>query len=130
VSKNILIIEDDKFSHYYYSRIFSKAGYNSIIKENIKEILEILSTQKVDLIIMDINLKNTYLDGAKIDGLKLSRKIKQMEVSKNIPVMLVTASNLENHGQEFLDESLAEDLLIKPILDYKVLLSKVGRYLN
>jgi CheY-like chemotaxis protein len=130
VSKNILIIEDDKFSHYYYSRIFSKAGYNLIIKENIKEILEILSTQKVDLIIMDINLKNTYLDGAKIDGLKLSRKIKQMEVSKNIPVMLVTASNLENHGQEFLDESLAEDLLIKPILDYKVLLSKVGRYLN
>ncbi|MBU1101646.1 MAG: response regulator [Bacteroidetes bacterium] len=125
MNKNILIVEDDPFSQDFYRFIFKKAGYNATIMEDGDEILKLLRTEKIGLCIMDINLKNTYLLGEKIDGMKLSRIIKQDEVTAGIPILLVTAYSKSVTQNRFIDESLAEDYITKPIIDFNMLLNKV-----
>lgn len=125
MNKNILIVEDDPFSQDFYRFIFKKAGYNATILEDGDEILKLLKTETIGLCIMDINLKNTYLLGEKIDGMKLSRIIKQDKVTAGIPILLVTAYSKSVTQNRFIDESLAEDYITKPIIDFNMLLSKV-----
>ena len=125
MNRNILIVEDDPFSQDFYKFIFKKAGYNATILEDGDEILRKLESEKIDLLIMDINLKNTYLKGEKIDGMQLSRIIKQNEHTCKIPILLVTAYTKSVTQGRFIDESMAEDYITKPIVDFNMLLNKV-----
>ncbi len=125
--KNILVIEDDPFTIDFYNFVFKKAGLNPIVQEDGDKIIDILSAEKINLIIMDINLKNTYLMGKKIDGIKLSSFIKQKEGIKHPPVLLVTAYSPNLKESDFLKESLAEDFIIKPIIDFNQLIYKVNK---
>ncbi|MDR3627325.1 MAG: response regulator, partial [Ignavibacteriaceae bacterium] len=88
--KNLLIVEDDPFTVDFYLFIFKKAGFNPIVIEDGDKVIESLGTDDISLVIMDINLKNTYLKGEKIDGIKLSNYIKKETSYANIPIMLVT----------------------------------------
>ncbi len=127
MSKNILIVEDDPFSQDFYRFIFKKAGYNATILEDGDEILRRLKTDNISLLIMDINLKNTYLKGEKIDGMQLSRIIKQDSGTSKIPILLVTAYSKSVTQGKFIDESMAEDYITKPIIDFNMLLNKVNQ---
>ena len=130
MSKTILIIEDDPFSQDFYNFIFKKAGLKSLIMEDGDRILLELEKEEIGLIIMDINLKNTSLNGERINGVKFSSLIKQNEKFKNIPILLVTAYSISANGDSFFDESLADDYIIKPIIDYNELITKVKNLLN
>jgi len=83
----------------------------------------------ISLIILDINLKNTYLKGIKIDGMDLAKYLKSNEQFKKVPILLVTASS-DFDKKHFLSESMAEDYISKPIVDYKVLINKVNQLVN
>ncbi len=124
--RNILIVEDDPFTVDFYRFIFKRAGYNPLVMEDGDKVLDILDSTDVSLIIMDINLKNTYLKGDKIDGVKLSGLIKRNEKFSRIPVMLVTAYSPSIKGNEFYKESLADDYITKPIVDFNILIEKVN----
>ncbi len=124
--KNILVIEDDPFTIDFYNFVFKKAGFNSIVQEDGDKIIEILAMENINIIIMDINLKNTYLMGKKIDGIKLSAFIKQNEEIKHPPILLVTAYSPNLKESDFLKESLAEDFIIKPIIDFNQLINKIN----
>ena len=127
MSKNILIVEDDPFSQDFYKFIFKKAGYNATVLEDGDEILRRLKVETVNLLIMDINLKNTYLKGEKIDGMQLSRIIKQDASTSKIPILLVTAYSKSVTQGKLIDESMAEDYITKPIVDFNMLLNKVDQ---
>ncbi len=128
--KNILIIEDDPFTIDFYLFIFKKAGFNPIVMEDGDKVIEFLTSNKINLIIMDINLKNTYLNGAKIDGIKLSNYIKNKNGIANVPIMLVTAYSPSIKGENFYKESLAEDFITKPIVDFNLLIRKVNNLIK
>jgi len=125
VNKTILIIEDDPFSQDFYNFIFRKAGLKSLIMEDGDLILLELAKLEIGLIIMDINLKNTSLKGERINGVKFSKLIKEDEKFKNIPILLVTAYSISTNGDSFFAESLADDYIVKPIIDYNQLISKI-----
>lgn len=127
--KKLIIVEDDKITQQFYSMFFNKNGYDTLITDNGDKILETLLTQDVGLILMDINLSNSYLNGEKIDGIKLSQIIKSDERTKNIPLVLVTASSLSGQLRHFLNETNAEEIVTKPILDYSRFLTKINNYL-
>lgn len=130
MSKKIIIVEDDPFSQDFYKFIFSKAGYESSIIEDGETLLETLHNGGIDLVIMDINLKNTYLKGERTDGMKLSRIIKQDKLISTVPILLITAYTASNIGKNFFEESLAEDFITKPILDFNLLINKVNKLIN
>ena len=121
---NIIVVEDDQFSQQFYQYILKKAGYTSLVIENGDEVLARLLQNDISLIIMDINLKNTYFRGEKIDGAFLTKYIKQKTEIK-VPVILVTAHSPSIKGQEFFAETLADDFIIKPITDMYLLLGKI-----
>lgn len=124
--KKLIVVEDDKITQQFYAMFFTKYGYDSIITDNGDKIMNALQNEDVGLILMDINLSNTYLNGEKIDGIKLSQYIKADDRLKHIPLFLVTASTLSNQVKHFLNESKAEDIITKPILDYSRFLSKIN----
>lgn len=125
--KNILIIEDDPFTIDFYKFIFKKAGYNAFITEDGDMVISYLSENRIELIIMDINLKNTYLSGEKMDGVKLSKKIKEEEKFSGIPILLVTAYSQDVNGENLCKTCKAEDYITKPILDFNFLIEKVNK---
>ncbi len=67
--RNILIVDDEEFIRSNLSRILSEENHNVILKEDGSSALEILNTQKIDLVLLDINLPD-------INGLEVLQKIK------------------------------------------------------
>ncbi|MGA9295176.1 MAG: response regulator [Ignavibacteriaceae bacterium] len=123
---NIIVVEDDPFSQEFYRYLLKREGYIPLIIEEGDLLFKQLQRESISLIIMDINLKNTYLNNEKVDGVILSRMIKENPAYSNVPVLLVTAYSLATDGPGFFKESLAEDYITKPILDYNLFLQKIN----
>jgi CheY-like chemotaxis protein len=123
----ILIVEDDVFSQDFYRLFFRKIGGEILIIENADEIVGKIQEDQVDLIIMDINLKNTKLGSLKMDGIRLSRYIKEEFGYLKIPILLVTAYPLSSFGENVLEDSHADDYLVKPIADFNTLIDKINK---
>mgnify|MGYP006359511243 FL=1 len=129
MKEKILIVEDDPFSKDFYKIIFGRAGYDPIVLEDGNLVLQNLAQNKISVIIMDINLKNTYLDNVKIDGIKLSRTIKEDIRFCNIPVILVSAYSDSFKEIDLLGDSLADDFITKPIIDFNLFLKKINSFI-
>ena len=128
--KKLIVVEDDKITQQFYSMFFNKNGFEAVITDNGDKVLETLYLGNIGLILMDINLSNTYLKGEKIDGIQLSYKIKSNEQLKNVPLVLVTAYSLTSQLRQLLNDSKAEDIITKPILDYNRFLNKINTYIT
>ncbi|MGE5432454.1 MAG: response regulator [Syntrophomonadaceae bacterium] len=127
MEKNIIIVEDDPFTQEFYKYLFSKTKYKTTTIEDGDLLMEKVKEDNVSLVIMDINLKNTYMNGEKVDGVILSRFIKQNEQLSGIPILLVTAYQKNVGPNNYFEESLADDYIVKPIIDYNDLLNKVNK---
>jgi len=125
--RKIIIVEDDVFSQDFYRLFFKKVGGEVHILENADEIIQTIQGGEIDLILMDINLKNTVLGSRKMDGIRLSRYIKEQFHSYKIPILLVTAYPLSSFGENVLEDSGADDYLVKPIVDFNVLIDKINK---
>jgi len=125
MNKKIIVVEDDGFSQEFYKYVLKREGYIPVILEDGDLLFDTLEKESIELIIMDINLKNTYFKGEKVDGVFLSKFIKENEKYSVIPVLLVTAFSLNTDGPKFFVDSLADDYITKPILDYNDLLEKI-----
>ncbi|MFH1289018.1 MAG: hybrid sensor histidine kinase/response regulator [bacterium] len=85
--KTILIVEDSLTAREMERSILETIGYTVIVAGDGLEALERLALEKVDLVIADIQMPN-------MDGWELTRKLKQDEKYKNLPIIMVTS--LEN----------------------------------
>lgn len=129
-NNKILIVEDDNILQEFYRILFRKLGIDIIILEDGDKIISTLQNENISLIIMDINLRNTYLNSEKYDGIKLSRYIKENFNNSSIPIILVTAYSPNYCGDNLLRDSLADDYILKPIVSFDKLIQKVNRLLN
>lgn len=120
---HLTIVEDDPFAQEFYKLIFSKSGYSTEIIKEGDELFSFLEQNQTNLVIMDINLKNCYLEGNKVDGVILAQKLKGNIKTNYIPVLMVTAFT-EYKGDRI--DKFADDFIIKPIVDFNNLLKKVG----
>ena len=130
MSKSILIVEDDPFTQQFYNYLFTKTGYKILITENGDEILELLEKEEIALIILDINLKNTYINNERVDGIQISRKIKKELNKSSIPILLISAYQKKTGGRNYFEESLADDYILKPIIDFNLFLKKVNQLME
>jgi two-component system, cell cycle response regulator DivK len=128
--KTVIIVEDDPFSQEFYKYLLKREKYVPLVVEDGNILLEKLKGETISLIIMDINLKNSYLNGEKVDGVVLSKMIKENPEFAKIPILLVTAYSLNADGPAFFKDSLAEDYIAKPIMDYNFLLEKINKLIK
>jgi CheY-like chemotaxis protein len=125
--KKVIVVEDDPFSQDFYKIFFKKLCSEVLILEDVDTIIKEIEKGDVDLVIMDINIKNTYLDSKRLDGVKLSNLIKRKFNDRRISVLLISAYPISAFGSNILADSLADGYLTKPINDYNKLIDKINK---
>ena len=79
---------------------------------------------------MDVSLKNTRVDGDKVDGVELTRRIRSLPGGVGLPVILLTAHAMKGDRERLLFESSANDYVAKPIIDQRGLVELVRRHIK
>ena len=125
--KRLLIVEDDSIMRKFYSVIFLRNGFESYITDDGDDIMEYLKTHYVDLIILDINLTNTYLNGKQINGLALLSIIKQIRSLERIPIVLVTGHSFPQDKAVPLINNSTGTWVTKPIVNYSEFVNKINK---
>jgi DNA-binding response OmpR family regulator len=114
-----MVVEDDLELRRLFSRVLSRNGYEPIEASDGTQALEILDTEKVDLIISDIMMP-------KMDGFELTATLR--EAGYMLPVLMITAADsFHDMKKGFL--SGTDDYMVKPVnVDEMVL--RVGALLR
>lgn len=117
----ILAIEDEPRNTALLKAILTPAGYTLATSETLAHARDWLAGHKPDIILLDRHLP----DG---DGLDLARQLKAAEETREIPIVLVSASVLP------VDHSAAEEagcdaFVVKPVR-VRVLLDEVERLIG
>ena len=103
----------------YVQFLLKKLGYEFISAFSGEEALDMLKTQNVDCMLVDINL------GEGISGLEFLKEIREKKWLMNIPVIAVTAYAMNREIDKFITEGF-DDCLSKPytINDFKEVLQR------
>lgn len=112
---NVLIVEDEVVLSHLYVRLFSLSMYNVKVISTGKDIAEMITSFRPDVILLDIYLRNE-------DGRDICKKIKQNLTA--IPVILVSTSN---ELKEMCEACGADDYIEKPF-DINDMMNKVSKW--
>jgi two-component system cell cycle response regulator DivK len=122
----ILVVEDDPMNAKLFQLILvRKAGYEVEVTEDPATVLEKARAGLADLIIMDVSLSNSEWDGAPVDGLEISRRLKQDPEARRVPILLATAHAMKGSREKFLLDSHADDYISKPIVSADELIDRI-----
>lgn len=118
--KKILVIEDDKFISEVYIAKLLKEGFETTLAGDGETALRKAEEEKPNLILLDIFMP-------KIGGIDVLRILKENDVTRDIPVIMLTNSTEE----EYVGNSMrmgAKDYLIKSNYTPEEIVQKVARY--
>ena len=116
--KSILIVEDELRIRFLLRDYLMKEDYNVFEASNGEEGLYIFSTQKIDLVLLDIMMPI-------MDGLTMLEKLRAVST---VPVILLTAKGEEEDKLQGYDYG-ADDYMTKPFSP-KVVIAKVKALLK
>ncbi|MEQ8189822.1 MAG: response regulator [Candidatus Eremiobacterota bacterium] len=117
----IIVIDDDYSIRRLIKFTLEKEHYKVITAEDALEGINILSSRKIDLIILDIIMPD-------IDGYEALKVIKSSDHLKDIPVMMLTAKNeIDDMMKGF--ELGADEYLAKPF-ELSELLARIRNLLR
>lgn len=116
----ILVVEDNKdMRSYIYSLL--KKDYRIVEAENGEEALQMVQKHSVDLIVSDLMMPV-------MDGMELSRRIKENLATSHIPFLILTALRSEVQEKKSFEIGV-DEYLCKPF-DEEVLLLRIRNILN
>src|SRR3954467_5150717 len=122
----IMIVEDDPMNAKLFQLVLTrKGGYEIRITEDPSEVIREIKAGTVMLVIMDVSLSNSHLDGMPVDGLEITRRLKADPSTRHVPVLLATAHAMKGSKEKFLKESGADDYISKPIVSADELLQRI-----
>jgi CheY-like chemotaxis protein len=116
----ILIVEDNEANRLLASAVLERDGFSVEMAGNSQEALEMLVGQKPDLILMDVQLPG-------VDGLSLTRRLKEDERTAAIPVVALTALAMMGDKERTLEAGCA-GYISKPI-NTRTFAAEVRKYL-
>ncbi|MBZ5620270.1 MAG: response regulator [Acidobacteriia bacterium] len=119
--KTILVVDDDPINLKLTAILLRREGYKIVTVPDAEEALVILNTLHPDLMLIDIRLPG-------MDGLELTRRIKQNPRTSDVVVVALTACAMRGDDQRAF-ESGCDGYITKPI-DTTSLGSRVGGYLE
>jgi CheY-like chemotaxis protein len=89
----ILVVDDEPYMLRLMKYHLDKAGYDMLPANNGQEAIELAAREAPRLVIMDVMM-------ADMDGLTALKALKRSEVTRDIPVIMLTASALQLTRQE------------------------------
>jgi CheY-like chemotaxis protein len=122
----VLIVEDEPSNVIVFSKILSKRGGLAVKHtENVEEVMQIADSGEADIILMDVDLRNSRYKGKAMDGLKITQMLKANPQTAKVPVILVTASVMEGDRENFLKVSGADGFIPKPVIDQQEFVDQI-----
>ena len=102
----ILLAEDNPVNQKWTTKVLSKLGYQTDVANNGKEVLEVVSSNQYDLILMDVQMPE-------MDGLEATRMIRVcLEVQ---PVVIAMTANVMQGDRQECMQSGMDDYISKPV---------------
>jgi len=105
--ERILIIDDETMVRYMLKEILERANLEVFEAEDAQQGINLAEELIPDIILMDVRMKG-------MDGITAATRLKRNDLTKQIPVIIVTAS-LNNRLQESVDDTIYQGWLKKPI---------------
>ena len=106
-SSHVLLVEDNEINQRVIGFFLEQLGCTFDMASHAEEVLGWLSEKSYDAIIMDIGLPG-------VDGLTLTRMIRQEEEYAHLPIIALTAHVLDNQLGTFYDGGVSA-VLTKPV---------------
>ena len=113
MSKKILVVDDDELVLIALEELLKPCGYEVSTALNGQVALEKAGEEKFDLMILDIIMPG-------IDGFELCRKIREMELYRTVPIIILTAKSSKEDTQKGIDAG-AYLFLPKPMAPQRLL---------
>ena len=121
----ILIVEDNQLVAKFYRLALERAGgFECVVSEDVPVIVAEIEAGRIDCAILDVTLGSATWEGRPIDGVELTRLLKQRS-PKPLPVMLATAHAMPGERDRLLAESGADAYLQKPVYEADALVKQV-----
>ena len=115
----VMLVEDNLVNQILCRTILKKIGHTVVVANHGQEALDLLGTQRWDVILMDMQMPV-------MDGLEATRAIRALELpGQRTPIVAMTANAMETDRQLCLDAGM-DDYLSKPFkfAELQVILEK------
>ena len=117
----LLIVDDNEMNRDMLARRLSRKGYEIIVVEGARQLLQRVKEDQVDLVLLDIEMPE-------ISGLEALKTLRETYSAIELPIIMVTAKNQSEDVVKALDLG-ANDYVTKPI-DFAVALARIGTQLS
>ncbi|NTV01637.1 MAG: response regulator [Chlorobiaceae bacterium] len=120
--KTVLVVDDLDFNRKVITSMLGRLDVTILEASNGQEALELLETNKCDLLVMDLKMPV-------LDGFEATRRVRRGDTPyRDIPI-LGLSGNLDNNSMQMARLCGINDCLIKPV-KLKLFLQKVGSMLK
>lgn len=116
----VLVVEDNDMNMQLVEYLLEEEGLEIMKATSGEEALELTSSRRPDLVLMDIHLPG-------MDGLSVARAMRQRERTRDIPILALTAHAMRGDRDRFL-EADCDGYISKPI-DVRSFISTIRSYL-
>ncbi len=117
----VLYIEDDQPNRTLVKRVLEAEGYDFLEAENGAQGLEVASTERPDLILVDISMPD-------MDGYEVTARLRKMDDVRGVPIIAITANVMRGDRERALGSGCS-GYIQKP-LDIDVLPRQVASFLG
>jgi CheY-like chemotaxis protein len=114
----VLVVEDFEDNRFMMRRLLEMSGYRVVEAVNGNQAVEAAASEQPDIILMDLSLPQ-------LDGLAATRRIREQQGSRRVPIVAVSAHD----SADFHAEALAagcNEYVTKPI-DFDQLVNLLSR---
>lgn len=125
--KDILLAEDERGTALLVKRELERQGFNVKVAGNGREALDIIRSEKVDLLITDVVMPE-------MDGVDLYLALKGDTATASLPIIIITDKEMFQNSfaalgvDHFVDKASNIDLLMKKIEEIGLLKKEVKNY--
>ena len=105
--RTVMVVEDFEDNRFMMRRLLEMSGYRVLEAINGEEAVRIAELELPDLILMDLSLPL-------LDGLAATRRIRQRDDLRNVPIIAVSAHDTADFHAEALAAG-CNDYVTKPI---------------
>ena len=117
--RHVLLVEDDAQNAVLLRKVLERRAQVRVThSEDPEAILALVGAGDVDLVIMDVSLTHSHLEGRPVSGIEITRRLKAHPSTSGVPVLLATAHAMRGDGSRLLAESGADQYISKPIVDH------------
>ncbi len=106
IQNTVLVVDDNEINRFLLSRLLKQLGYVVLIAENGKQALDMMHTNELDLVLLDIMMPE-------MDGYQVLEWLRNNSTFRHIPVVMISAVDDIDSVIKCIELG-AEDYLFKP----------------